>query len=273
MTISVTNSPHREGVVTPSLTVRVRYLGGPTAILEIGGIRLITDPTFDAPGNYRVGDLTLTKTMGPALSPDQLDPVDVVLLSHDQHLDNLDHRGRAYLSAVPRVLSTASARDRLGAGVEALSHWGQTEVSRPGGGVLRVSGVPARHGPASLEHLMGEVTGFVLSGENLPTIYVSGDNASLDIVREISRRVGTVDAALLFAGGARRPHVGKEYLTLPSELAAEAVRILDVRHAIPIHFEGWTHLTQGADTLRETFDQAGLADRLHLLESGEAIDL
>jgi L-ascorbate metabolism protein UlaG (beta-lactamase superfamily) len=119
--MSVTDLRHGERGIDHPLTVRVHYLGGPTMIQEIGGVRMITDPTFDAPGDYIAGDLTLTKTIGPALSPKELDPVDVVLLSHDQHLDNLDHRGRAYLAGEPRVLSTASAGDRLGKGVEALS--------------------------------------------------------------------------------------------------------------------------------------------------------
>jgi L-ascorbate metabolism protein UlaG (beta-lactamase superfamily) len=122
MTMSVTDLRHGERGIDHPLTVRVHYLGGPTAVLKMGGVRLITDPTFDAPGDYVGGDLMLTKTIGPALSPEELDPVDVVLLSHDQHLDNLDHCGRAYLAKVPRVVSTASARDRLGKGVEALSH-------------------------------------------------------------------------------------------------------------------------------------------------------
>jgi hypothetical protein len=45
--------------------VRVQYLGGPTAILEIGGVRLLTDPTFDPPGEYPIGERMLTKTRGP----------------------------------------------------------------------------------------------------------------------------------------------------------------------------------------------------------------
>jgi CspA family cold shock protein len=43
--------------------------------------------------------------------------------------------------------------------------------------------VPALHGPEGSEHLVGEVTGFVLAGPGLPTVYVSGDNASLDFRR------------------------------------------------------------------------------------------
>ncbi|MGW9044387.1 hypothetical protein ACWGQL_17740 [Streptomyces lydicus] len=37
---------------------------------------------------------------------------------------------------------------------------------------------------------------------------------------------------------------------------------------VPLHFEHWKHFTQGAGTLAASFERAGLADRLHLLESG-----
>ena len=46
----------------------------------------MTDPTFDpAGGDYASGRVTLHKTRGPALAASQVGPVDVVLLSHDQH--------------------------------------------------------------------------------------------------------------------------------------------------------------------------------------------
>ena len=40
---------------TTRLPVSIRLIGGPTALIEIGGFRLLTDPTFDQPGDYRVG--------------------------------------------------------------------------------------------------------------------------------------------------------------------------------------------------------------------------
>lgn len=43
-------------------------IGGPTLLIEIGGFHLLTDPTFDAPGDYQSGPMTLHKTEGPALS-------------------------------------------------------------------------------------------------------------------------------------------------------------------------------------------------------------
>jgi hypothetical protein len=51
----------------------VRYVGGPTAVTEIGGLRLVTDPTFDPPGDHPIGSRVLTKTAGPAVNPQVLD--------------------------------------------------------------------------------------------------------------------------------------------------------------------------------------------------------
>ncbi|MFD8380300.1 MBL fold metallo-hydrolase [Streptomyces sp. NPDC059679] len=251
----------------------VRYLGGPTATLDIGGVRLLTDPTFDPPGDYPIGERKLVKTAGPAVATSGLGPVDAVLLSHDQHPDNLDRAGRAYLDHADLVLSTASARERLGATVTALPNWETFELPRPAGGTLRITGVPAQHGPDGTEHLVGEVTGFVVSGGGLPTVYVSGDNASLDVVRAIAERMGPVDVALLFAGAASTPLVPGGFLTLPSDQAAQAVEILGARQVVPLHFEHWGHFTQGADTLVDAFEAAGLTERLHLLKPGERIEL
>ncbi|MFD8750548.1 MBL fold metallo-hydrolase [Kitasatospora sp. NPDC059577] len=249
----------------------IQYVGGPTALIEIGGLRLLTDPTFDGPGEYPIGARVLAKTAGPAMAAEDLGPVDAVLLSHDQHPDNLDRAGREYLAAASLVLSTSAAEGRLGGSVRALADGEHVDLPRPGGGTLRVTGVPAQHGPDGSEHLVGEVTGFVLTGEGLPTVYVSGDNASLDVVRTIADRVGPVDVAVLFAGGASTPLIPGAYLTLTSALAAEAARILGARHVVPLHFEHWGHFTQGPETLLEAFTQAGVREALRVPEPGERL--
>ncbi|NUR00760.1 MAG: MBL fold metallo-hydrolase [Streptomyces sp.] len=250
--------------------LEIRYVGGPTSVIGIGGLRLLTDPTFDAPGEHPVGSRVLTKTAGPGVARDAIGPVDAVLLSHDQHPDNLDVSGRELLTRVPTVLSTRSAHERLGGGVRALPNWEHTELPRPDGGVLRVTGVPAQHGPDGSEPIVGEVTGFVLSGEGLPTVYVSGDNASLDVVRAVTDRLGPFDAALLFAGAARTPLVPDAPLTLTSEAAAEAALILGAPVVVPLHFEHWAHFTQDGDSLEAAFTAAGLRERLHRLKPGGA---
>jgi L-ascorbate metabolism protein UlaG (beta-lactamase superfamily) len=85
-------------------------VGGPTTVLDLGGLRIVSDPTFDAPGLHGY----LTKTAGPAVEPDELGPVDLVLVSHDNHPDNLDDQGRALALAAPLVLTTRSGAGRLG---------------------------------------------------------------------------------------------------------------------------------------------------------------
>lgn len=241
----------------------VRVFGGPTALFEYGGLRFLTDPTFDEPGDYdRGGGRVLSKTAPPAGRPADAGRLDVVLLSHDEHPDNLDHAGRALLADVPLVLTTPSGAERLGA--TALADWASVELA---GGVT-VTGVPAIHGPgarADVEPFTGQVVGFVLTGDGLPTVYVSGDNASLDAVREIAGRFGPVDTAILFAGAPRIPALfGGEPLVLDSAQAAEAAVILGARRVVPVHCDSWSHFTESRDDVAAAFRDAGLADRLDL---------
>src|ERR1700744_5912557 len=94
-------------------------VGGPTTVLDLGGPRIVSDPTFDPPGPHGY----LTKTAGPAVADDQLGPVALVLVSHDNHPDNLDDRGRALALAAPLVLTTGSGAKRLGQPAVALPPW------------------------------------------------------------------------------------------------------------------------------------------------------
>jgi L-ascorbate metabolism protein UlaG (beta-lactamase superfamily) len=258
-------------------SVTVRVAGGPTAVLEVGGLRLVIDPTFDEPGRYGRPDApTLTKTAPAAFGPDAIGPADAVLLSHDQHPDNLDKSGRHYLAEVPLTLTTSSGAERLvadgAAGVVGLRPWREARLARPDGTQMRVTAVPARHGPQGCEPFIGEVTGFVLDGDDLPSIYVSGDNAWLGAVEQVAERFAPVDVAILFAGAARIPgRFDGALLTLDSALTAEAARILAARTVIPVHFNSWTHFTEGGDALVKAFGNAGLGDRLRLLEPGQSV--
>ncbi|MFC9844740.1 MBL fold metallo-hydrolase [Streptomyces sp. NPDC060223] len=244
----------------------VRVLGGPTALFEYGGLHFLTDPTFDGPGDYHAPGPTLTKTAPSIATPADLGPLDVVLLSHDQHADNLDTSGRALLADVPLVLTTPGGGKRLGAKAKGLADWESVELDRPGGGTITVTGVPAVHGPGpreEVEPLTGQVVGFVLAGEGLPTVYVSGDNASLEAVGEIAERFSPVDTALLFAGAPRFPVLfDGGLLVLDSAQAARATRILGARRVVPVHHDSWAHFTEGRDELEAAFAAAGLTDRL-----------
>jgi L-ascorbate metabolism protein UlaG (beta-lactamase superfamily) len=110
----------------------------------------------------------------------------------------------------------------------------------------------------------------VLSGPDVPVVYVSGDNASLDVVREIAARTGPADIAVLFAGAARTPLLDG-HLTLTSDQAARAAQVLGAAVVIPVHAEGWGHFTEGTGDLTAAFARHGEAGRLAVLAPGDSL--
>lgn len=242
-------------------TISALLVGGPTLSFTYAGLSFLTDPTFDEPGEYP-GAVTLYKLVGPAVSAAGLGPVDVILLSHDQHADNLDTSGRALLADVPLVVGTEESAERIPS-VTGLAPWQQHRV----GGVT-VTAVPALHGPEGCEGLMGTVTGFVLEAEGEPTVYVSGDNASVDVVREIAARFAAIEIAVLFVGAANVGWFGDVDLTLNARTALDAARVLGDATIVPVHAEGWFHFTETRERLIGMFEHAEQRKRLRVLTPG-----
>jgi L-ascorbate metabolism protein UlaG (beta-lactamase superfamily) len=245
-----------------SLTLTL--IGGPTALIEIDGFRLLTDPTFDAPRTYQLGRVKLEKLSGPALAEDAIGEIDAVLLSHDQHADNLDESGKHFLPKAKRVLTTEVGAKRLGGHAEGLAPWASVELSRNGHS-LTVTATPARHGPAGIEPLAGDVIGFVLAAKDSRPIYISGDTVWYDGVAEVARRF-KAGVVMPFAGAAQTR--GPFHLTMDTNDAIETARAFPNATIVPLHTDGWAHFKQNADDLRTSFETLGFGSRLKLLEPG-----
>jgi L-ascorbate metabolism protein UlaG (beta-lactamase superfamily) len=256
---------------TPGL--RVTYIGGPTALLEFGGIRLLTDPTFDPAGTeYKSGPATLRKLAGPALSPAALDSFDYVLLSHDHHFDNLDHAGRAILANAKAVLTTDEGARRLGGNSLGLNQWQSAALPIPDGRVLRVIATPARHGPDGLDR--GAVNGFVLFFEDASehALYISGDTVWYPGVAEVAR-LFPIRVAILNLGAAHVPEVGPFHLTMSAQEAVAAARTFADAVIVPLHFEDWAHFSETRQDIAFAFATAQLDHRLRWLERGRVIEI
>ena len=243
---------------------KITLIGGPTALIEIGGFRLLTDPTFDAPGEYKLPHVTLRKTSHPALTAKQIGRVDVVLLSHDQHADNFDHAGRAYAMQAPRLLTTVVGAKRLGGVAEGLAPGESTKLTNPAG-TLTITATPARHGPAGIEPLAGDVIGFVLLLAGARPIYITGDTVWYEGVGEVARRF-QAGLVLLFAGAAKTR--GAFHLTMDANDALDTAHAFPDATIVPLHYEGWAHFSQSGDDLVQSFKALGIGARLRLLEPG-----
>src|SRR6478735_5598770 len=81
------------------------YLGTASVLVDTGSVRVITDPVLDEPGGtYNMGPIwapsgwfSSTRSHPTPVSAAELGGVDVALLSHDHHFDNLDYAGRAFV--------------------------------------------------------------------------------------------------------------------------------------------------------------------------------
>jgi L-ascorbate metabolism protein UlaG (beta-lactamase superfamily) len=250
--------------------LKVTYIGGPTALLEIGGLRVLTDPTFDAAGGeYRTASYSLHKTQGPAIEPGAVGRVDVVLLSHDHHFDNLDTSGRDLLRSVGTVLTTQAGARRLGGSARGLVPWESHDLVVEDGSTLSVTAAPARHGPPDGDR--GPVIGFVLHRRNATNhaVYFSGDTVWYEGVVDVARRF-SVDLALLNMGAARVAAAGPSHLTFTGAEGVKAAGAFPEATIVPLHFEGWAHFSESRADVETAFAAAGLQDRLRWLRSGIA---
>ncbi|MDF2556005.1 MAG: fold metallo-hydrolase [Microbacterium sp.] len=146
--------------------MRITRIGGPTALVEWEGWRILTDPTFDPPGRTYAFALGTTsrKTTGPAIALADIGDVDLVLLSHHHHADNLDDAGRAGLGVARTVLTTVAGAKQLsatGAHADArgLRAGDAVILTAEGKPDLVVTATPCRHGAPLTRPIVGPVIG------------------------------------------------------------------------------------------------------------------
>ncbi len=241
--------------------IKMKYIGGPTILLEAGGLQFLTDPTFDDKDTlYNTGLYTLHKKAAPKLKPEDLGNIDFVLLSHDHHFDNLDKSGRHLLSLVPNVYTTLPGAERLGGNAVGIQNWQTFEEPTKDNRVLTITGTPCRHGPAGGDR--GPVTGFVLKFKNEEgCVYISGDTVWYEGVEEVSRRFD-IKLVFLFMGAAVVKEVGSDHLTMTAKEALQVAEHFNNAQIVPLHYEGWEHFTESHTEIESTFKTAGYLKRL-----------
>ena len=258
--------------------MKLTHIGGPTVLIEAGGWRLLTDPTFDPPGrSYRFGWGTGSRKLaGPAIPAAELGPIDAVLLSHDHHDDNLDPAGRALLPSLGTVVTTEAGAGRLGGDARGLAPWHTSVLSAPGKTSIEVMATPCRHGPPGSRPIVGDVIGFALrwDGQEHGTVWITGDTVLYDEVREVPERL-RIGTALLHLGGVRFPVSGPVRYTMTAREAVQLCGLIRPRTVIPIHYEGWKHFREGRAAAERAFAAAPaeVRDSVRWLPIGEPTEL
>ena len=197
--------------------LRLTWIGHSTVLLELGGLRLLTDPFL----RDRLGPL---RRRGGSVDPGAIGRVDAVLLSH-AHPDHFDRRSLAGLDGDPLMLVPAGlgkVMRGMGLRTRELAADERTVV-----GGLGVTAVPAHHGRWPRYPSAGAL-GYLVEGT--PSVYFAGDTSAFAGLRILA---GRVDVALLPIGS-WGPHSAPWHLGPRG--AARLADMIGARVVVPIHW-------------------------------------
>jgi len=249
------------------------FIGNATMLLRLDGFTILTDPTFvhrheSVPLGY---GLHTTRLTDPAVEMGDLPPIDFVLLSHlhGDHFDRVAQQGLP--RSIPVLTTRQSSRQLRELGFEGavgLDTWDTVTLSK-GAGSLRLTACPGQHGPGVADLVLPDVMGSLLefggAGERR-SIYISGDTLLVDDLAEIPRRHPDIDVGVFHLGGTR---VLGLLVSMDADQGVEAVRLLDARTSIPVHYDDYDVFTSSLQEFLDAADAAGLGQSIHPLRRGE----
>jgi len=250
--------------------VTLAWLGHATVLINLFGVRILTDPVlFHRIGvDMRVGTLGLMRLVQCALRPEQLPDIDVVLVSH-AHFDHLDTRSLGVIRGRPAAVMAAATSDLLPrdeySSVNEL-RWNESTTLTTPRGELRVRAIEVKHWGARLQRdTYRGYTGFVVEREGR-RILIGGDTAHTPLFQE-HRRFGPFDVAVMPIG-AYDPWI-RNHCT--PEQAVSMADAAGARLFVPIHHQSFRLSSEPVLEPIERVERALAAEhgRLVLREIGE----
>jgi L-ascorbate metabolism protein UlaG (beta-lactamase superfamily) len=238
-------------------TITAAWIGHATVLINFFGTKIITDPVFSERIGINVLGLTTVgpkRLVAPALSFEELPPIDLILLSH-AHMDHLDLPTiQRFDSKIPIVMAknTSDVIDGLSFRTVIEMDWGENQK------VLDVAfeAVQVKHFgwrfPWEEDRSKGNWDGrsynaYVIS-KNGKKIFFGGDTAYQEFFLELAKRKIEVDLAMMPIG-AYDPWIRNH---CNPEQAIRMAEFIQARHLMPIH---WGTFIQSDEPTNEPIER------------------
>ncbi|MEM3010448.1 MAG: metal-dependent hydrolase [Candidatus Bathyarchaeia archaeon] len=219
--------------------VKIRWLGHAACEIEMNGKIVLIDPWLD--GNPKA-----------AVKASDIKKADIVCVTHD----HMDHLGDAF-QICKRTGATFVGTYELG--THARENGVKEVVGINVGGTTDVKGIKVSMVQAIHTSGKGVAVGFIIKGEE-KTIYHAGDTAVFGDMKLIGE-IYHPDIAMLPIGG---------YYTMGAEEAAEAVKLIQPKIVIPIHYGTFPVLASTAEEFIKNVKEKAPKVKVVALNPGEA---
>ena len=224
--------------------ITAAWLGHATVLIGFYGFYILTDPAL----YRRIGADTCLGTVGPkrlvaaALRPEELPPLDLVLLSH-AHMDHLDLPSLRALPGRPRTVTAHATEDLLthtGASSPTALRWGEKTRVSTSNGQADVQAFEVKHWGARWRHdSYRGYNGYVISREGKRILF-GGDTAWTQSFRAL-RSQGPFEFAIMPIG-AYQPWICSH---CSPEQAVQMANNAGADYLLPIHFKTFAFGTEG----------------------------
>ncbi len=266
--------PRPAWLAPPATGLRATWLGHSTVLVEIDGVRVLTDPVWGPRASP--SSMAGPKRFQPVPVPlKALPEVDVVIVSHD-HYDHLDLPTIRELARrpVPFVTSLGVGAHLEAFGVPAariteLDWWQHHDLRGTG---LRITAAPSQHfSGRGLKDRNATLWSSMVMRTDRHAVFFSGDTGLTSQYAEIATRLGPFDLVMLEVG-AFHPSWGD--IHLGPENALKAHRALGGGAFLPVHWGTFSLALHDWDAPAETLLQQApaLGVQLVMPRLGEAVE-
>lgn len=257
-------------------TGELKFIGNATCLVRYAGFTFLTDPNFLHQGDHaKLGyGLRSERLMEPAMTIDQLPPLDFIVLSH-HHGDHWDEMASRDLAKdIPVITNDFAARKLRKEGFShpiALETW-ESQWVRKQGTKVRVTSMPGKHAPQPLQRMLPDVMGSMLEffrGDRVAfRMYITGDTLVHDRLEQIPRRYPDIDLALIHLGGTRIMGI---LLTMDAAQGVKALRIVQPKVAVPIHYNDYTVMKDPLSAFKLKAEEENLPTEIRFVSHGDVL--